>query len=134
MKPAPSALALAAAGLLGVAPVAHANDGQSAEAESELAARSLAQGNEGAAIIVLEEKREAAPHDPALLINLGIAYAHRGDDAKARALFEAALVSPKQLDLETADGNLTDSRRLARKALAMLERGEFSKSSQFSRR
>ena len=59
------------------------------------------------------------------LINLGIAYAQRGDDAKARAAFEAALTCHEVVDLDTADGSTTDSRRLARRAIRMLERGEF---------
>ena len=77
------------------------------------------------AIIALEAERKSAPHDPGVLINLGIAYAHQGDDAKALDLFKAAMTSPDPIELETADGNLTDSRRLARKAMRMLERGEF---------
>lgn len=134
MRPAPIAFALAAAGLMGVAPVAHANDGQDAAAETELAARSLVEGKAAAAIVMLEKKLEEAPHDPALHINLGIAYAHRGNDAQARAHFEAALTSPDLVDLDTADGNTTDSRRLARKALKMLDRGEFSTTRQLTRR
>lgn len=92
--------------------------------EPELAAASLSQGKNGEAIRVLEAELSASPDDPALLINLGIAHAHRGNDAKARALFKAAMTSEQAIDLETADGTMTDSRRLARKALAMLERGE----------
>lgn len=91
----------------------------------ELAAQTLAAGREEEALAVLQRASAANPHDPAVLINLGIAYAHKGDDAKARVAFEAALASREVVDLETADGSATDSRRLARKALRMLERGEF---------
>jgi hypothetical protein len=39
------------------------------------------------------------------------------------------------VELDTADGSATDSRRLARKALKMLERGEFrSRSEQLTYR
>ena len=94
-------------------------------ADSELAASHIARGETTSAIAALEIEREAAPDDPALLINLGIAYAHIGKDDKARTMFDAALKSEKPVELETADGKATDSRRLARKAIAMLERGEF---------
>ncbi|MBU7581109.1 MAG: tetratricopeptide repeat protein, partial [Porphyrobacter sp.] len=67
----------------------------------------------------------ANPHDAAVLINLGIAYAQAGHDAKARAAFEQALACHEVIELDTADGSATDSRRLARKAIKMLERGEF---------
>ena len=91
----------------------------------ELAAQTLAAGREEEALAVLQRASAADPHDPAVLINLGIAYAHKGDDAKARAAFEAALTCHEVVELDTADGSATDSRRLARKALRMLDRGEF---------
>lgn len=95
------------------------------EQGGDLAAQTLAAGREDEALAVLQRAAAADPHDPAVLINLGIAYAHKGDDAKARAAFEAALTCHEVIELDTADGSATDSRRLARKALKMLERGEF---------
>lgn len=91
----------------------------------DLAAQTLAAGNQDEALATLIRATAANPHDPAVLINLGIAYAHKGDEAKARAAFEAALACHEVVELDTADGSETDSRRLARKALKMLERGEF---------
>jgi tetratricopeptide (TPR) repeat protein len=91
----------------------------------DLAAQTLAAGREDEALAVLQRAAAANPHDPAVLINLGIAHAHKGDEAKARAAFEAALTCHEVVELDTADGTATDSRRLARKALRMLERGEF---------
>lgn len=91
----------------------------------ELAAQTLAAGHRDEALAVLQRAAATDPHDPAVLINLGIAYAHKGNDAKARAAFEAALACHEVVELDTADGSATDSRRLARKALRMLERGEF---------
>ena len=91
----------------------------------ELAAQTLAAGREDEALAVLQRASAADPHDAAVLINLGIAYAHKGEDAKARAAFEAALTCHEVVELDTADGTATDSRRLARKALRMLDRGEF---------
>lgn len=97
----------------------------SAGETGELAAQTLAAGREDEALAVLQRASAADPHDAAVLINLGIAYAHKGDDAKARAAFEAALACHEVVELDTAAGSATDSRRLARKALKMLERGEF---------
>lgn len=93
--------------------------------DNELAAQTLAAGQEDEALATLIRATAANPHDPAVLINLGIAYAHKGDEAKARTAFEAALACHEVVELDTADGTATDSRRLARKALKMLERGEF---------
>lgn len=115
------ATALIAATPLPAAPAA----GLGAAADSDLAAQALATGRGGEALATLQRASAAAPHDPALMINLGIAYAQRGDDAKARAAFEAALTCHEVVDLDTADGSTTDSRRLARRAIRMLERGEF---------
>jgi tetratricopeptide (TPR) repeat protein len=91
----------------------------------ELAVQPLVAGRARQALATLEKASAANPHDAAVLINLGIAYAHAGDDAKARAAFERALACHEVVELDTADGTATDSRRLARKAIKMLERGEF---------
>ncbi|MEE4316960.1 tetratricopeptide repeat protein [Erythrobacter dokdonensis] len=115
------AIALVAATPLADAPVAQLQ----AAPEGDLAAQTLAAGREDEALAVLQRAVAANPHDPAVLINLGIAYAHKGEDAKARTAFEAALTCHEVVELDTADGTATDSRRLARKAIRMLERGEF---------
>lgn len=86
----------------------------------------MAAGRMDEGLAKLEKASAANPHDAALLINLGIAYAQRGDEAKARATFEQAAACPEVIELTTADGSVTDSRRLARKALKMLARGEFA--------
>jgi Tfp pilus assembly protein PilF len=96
---------------------------QNAE-QGDLAAQNLIAGREEAALATLERAVAADPSDPAVQINLGIAYARLGKDAEARAAFEAALASDEVVELDTADGTATDSRRLARKAIRMLERGE----------
>lgn len=108
------ALALAAAPPLADTPVA-----------PELAARTIAAGRAEQAIASLEKASAADPQDAAVLINLGIAYAQTGDEVRARDAFRQALACNEVIELETADGTATDSRRLARKALRMLERGEF---------
>lgn len=91
----------------------------------ELAAQTLAAGRSSEALATLENAVATDPHDPAVLINLGIAYAQAGDEAKARAAFQQALTCEEAIELDTADGSTTDSRKLARKAIRMLERGEF---------
>lgn len=91
----------------------------------ELAARTLSAGRSDEALATLEKASIAAPHDAAVLINLGIAYAHAGQEAKARAAFEQAIACHEVIELDTADGTATDSRRLARKAIRMLDRGQF---------
>jgi tetratricopeptide (TPR) repeat protein len=93
---------------------------------SELAAAPLAAGRGDEAIAMLERSSAANPHDAAVLINLGIAYAQAGEDGKARAAFEQAAACHEVIELQTADGSATDSLRLARKALKMLARGEFA--------
>lgn len=98
---------------------------QSSGAAGDLAAQPLAAGRAEEALVALQRASTANPDDAALLINLGIAYAHQGDDAQARSAFKAALACDDVVELSTADGTATDSRRLARKALRMLERGEF---------
>ncbi len=94
-------------------------------AAPELAAETLAAGRGEEALVTLQKASAADPHDPAVLINLGIAYAHAGDEVKARAAFQQALTCQEVIELDTADGTTTDSRKLARKAIRMLERGEF---------
>ena len=75
----------------------------------------------------IENCDELAANDPARLINHGIALARTGNYDAARAEFEAAAGARNSIELETADGEWVDSRRLARKALAMLDKGEFAR-------
>lgn len=93
--------------------------------DAGLAADTLTDGRTSQAIVQLKAELELHPGDPAILINLGIAQAQSGLDRDARASFEAAMRSRDVIELETASGSTTDSRRLARQALAMLDRGEF---------
>ena len=92
---------------------------------AELSAIALIEGRNADAIAELEANGAQTTDDPGQLINLGIAYARDGRHNDAEALFVAALLSPEQIELETADGMVTDSRRIARKALRMLDAGAF---------
>lgn len=116
---------VASAFALAFAMPAQAQDARNGASSDALAAEALAEGRQNDAIRALERELAASPDDAALLINLGIAYAHAGDEERARDLFEAALVSDDVVLLRTAGGDETDSRRLARKALQMLRAGEF---------
>lgn len=98
----------------------------------EVGFKQLAAGHDAAAVTQLEgESAEAG--DPARLINLGIAYARLGEEARARTLFEAAQALRDRVELETATGTWVDSRVLARQALAMLDSGQFSRASHIAR-
>ena len=119
------ALALAASPLAGAPGVTPEAARAAPEAAPELAARSLVAGRADQAIATLEQASATDPRDAAVLINLGIAYAQTGDEARARDAFRQALACEDVVELTTAEGDATDSRRLARKALKMLERGEF---------
>ncbi len=121
-----TAAALAVAGSMGAAPT----DSTIAFQDRDLSASALAAGRDAEAIAELEAHTSK---DPGQLINLGIAYARKGDEDAARSLFQAALTSPEPIELETADGSSTNSVRLARKALRMLDNGEFTPASTTSR-
>ena len=82
----------------------------------------LAQGEAQAAIDSLEEARARTPDDPALLINLGSAYAAMGDYDRAAFFYEAAKTSQDRYQLELADGRWIDSRKAASLALETLDR------------
>lgn len=126
MSLAALALALAAANPLAAAPAAFVDTARAApETAPELAAGTLAAGRADQAIVTLRKASDADPQDAAVLINLGIAYAQTGDEVRAREAFQQALACEEVIELDTADGTATDSRRLARKALKMLDRGEF---------
>lgn len=96
--------------------------------------QALVEGRDTAAIAEIMDNDRIESDDPARLINLGIAYARQGDVALARQLFEAARNNRNRVNLETVEGEWIDSRRLARQALAMLERGEFASGSRIAAR
>jgi Tfp pilus assembly protein PilF len=96
------------------------------EAAVEVAYPEMRAGRSAAAINKIEHADARDANHPARLINLGIAYARVGQTDKAREAFEQAATSEDRYRLETASGEWLDSRDLAREALAMLERGDFS--------
>ena len=92
--------------------------------ESRVGYEALMAGDNLRAIAEIEANRSLAANDPVRLINLGIAYARQGDEARARSLFEGAVASSDQMELETATGDWVYSRALARQALRMLDGGD----------
>ena len=90
--------------------------------QREVAYEAIAAGRADEAIRAIEARLATDPDDPALLINLGAAYARRGDAARAAIAFQAAIDSDTRYELELADGSWTDSRQAARRALDTLQR------------
>ena len=82
----------------------------------------LAAGQTENAITSLEASLRETPGDPALLINLGTAYARAGRMNEARTAFREAIASEDRYRVELADGSWEDSRRVARLALESLDR------------
>ena len=82
----------------------------------------------GAAIERIEGALEEKEAHPAQLINLGVAYARAGDTARAREMFRRAARHDTGYSLETAGGAWVDSRALALRGLAALDRGSLGAS------
>jgi tetratricopeptide (TPR) repeat protein len=99
----------------------------------EVAYDEMASGDTAAAIEKIEKDAALEREHPARLINLGIAYARAGRTDDAKAAFEAVAESDTRYRLETASGEWMDSRDLARRALAMLDKGEFASAQLASR-
>ena len=94
--------------------------------ENDVAYAELTAGMNELAIDRIEANDALDASDPARLINLGIAHAREGEDEQAREYFDAAMRSDARLQLETATGEWTDSRVLAKTALRKLNRGDFA--------
>lgn len=94
--------------------------------QRDVAYEALSAGEAGSAIEALEGLRAENPGDPALLINLGSAYAAIGDVARAEAAYREAEGSEIRYQLELADGTWIDSRRAARTALRALEQARLA--------
>lgn len=90
----------------------------------DVAADEMAAAQNAAAIEHLENSADLDADDPARLMNLGVAYARAGRLDEARAMFEAVIASDTRVRLETVEGEWVDSRRLAYRALAMLDNGQ----------
>ncbi|MBX7500503.1 hypothetical protein K3181_03460 [Qipengyuania sp. YG27] len=97
------------------------------QAEYDVGYEELVAHRDAEARKAIEACDELAQDDPARLINHAIALARTGEYDAARAAFTTVAEARTSVELETATGAWVDSRRLARKGLAMLDRGEFSR-------
>lgn len=93
----------------------------------------VAQRND-AAIERIEANERLDRDDPARLINLGIAHAREGREDEARRMFQAVARNDTAVRLELAGGGWIDSRDLARRAIRLLDRGEFAPASRVTMR
>lgn len=94
--------------------------------QREVAYETLVAGEARDAVTALEALRAENPGDPALLINLGSAYAELGELDRAEACYREAADSDIRYQLELADGSWVDSRRAARTALLNLEQARLA--------
>lgn len=81
----------------------------------------LVRGDMSEAIATLEAARRAEGNDPAILINLGQAYARSGDRDMARSLFIRARDSRRDYDMMLSSGQVVSSRDAAVAALNWLD-------------
>jgi uncharacterized protein HemY len=81
----------------------------------------LAAGRTAEAITLIEEARAKDSANPALLINLGTAYAQQGRFDEARLAYRAAIAANDSVFLETSSGKWVEARTLARIALNRLD-------------
>jgi cytochrome c-type biogenesis protein CcmH/NrfG len=88
--------------------------------QKQVAYEALVDGNAERALADLEPRLVQEPEDPALLINLGAAYARLGRSEMAAAAYQAAFDSRTRYHMELADGRWLDSRRVAQMALNSL--------------
>lgn len=95
---------------------------------AEGAAGNSASAQDVAASDQIEVAAVLSSGDPVQLINRGISYARQGDTDMARAMFTRVADNRMRYQMETADGRWMDSRNIARKAIGMLDRGEFTPS------
>lgn len=100
---------------------------QAVPAAIDVAHEDLVAGRDAAAIEEIMNNEALDAGDPARAINLGIAHARRGEVEQARRLFDAVLEADEALYLETAQGDWIEARKLAARALTMLERGDFAR-------
>lgn len=94
--------------------------------DGDVAYDALSDGRASEAIARIEALLAQQPEDPALLINLAAAHLQQGDDEMAAEAYRRAADSSARYELELADGSWADSRKLARRALALLERNQLA--------
>jgi Flp pilus assembly protein TadD len=116
------ALGLVVSALLLVQAAPAAANQDASQEGSEAAYEQLAAGENQGAIARIEAALEQTPGDPALLINLGTAYAREGRMNEARDAFRNAIAAEDRYRVQLPDGSWEDSRKVARLALDSLDR------------
>ena len=106
----------------------------SADQPVDVAFDELSAAQNSEAIVRIENNAALDHDDPARLINLAVAYAREGRIDEARDLLDLAAHSDARYQLETASGDWVDSRRLALKAIAMLDNGQLGSPSRVASR
>ncbi len=97
--------------------MAQGPDSEIGYAKGALAYEALISGDNQAAVQKLENSQL---NDPAVMINLGQAYARTGRSADAAKMFAAAMNSNRSFDLVLSDGQIINSRKAAKIALKNL--------------
>ena len=128
MRYLPMLVAAVAVTFVPAAAMAQTNDGTSGAgtageigyAQGALGYDAMVGGDYQAAIAQIESNDTTPSTDPARLINLGQAYAKTGQTAKARTLLLAAVNAPESFDLVLANGQVANSRQVAKIALSRL--------------
>ena len=110
-----SATALIAATLLGQSAFSLAIESQE-NLPQDVAYQELSQGDPADAVAKLENALRLDRDDPAMLINLGTAYARLGMSDKALRAYNAAISSDERYQLELGNGRWMDSRAVALRA------------------
>ncbi len=103
--------------VFGMPVLAQAQEGEIGYAKGALAYDALMAGDNQAAVEKLESGHLK---DPAVMINLGQAYARTGRTGDAAKMFTAAMNSNRNFDLVLADGQVINSRKAAEIALNTL--------------
>ncbi len=97
--------------------MAQGPDSEIGYAKGALAYEALISGDNQVAVQTLENSRL---NDPAVMINLGQAYARTGRSGDAAKMFVAAMNSNRSFDLILSDGQIINSRNAAKIALKNL--------------
>ena len=113
--------ALLTASLSGVAYAQPGSSGEIGYPKGSIGYDALVAGDNQRAISQILSGETVSRRDPALLINLGQAYARTGRTAEAAELFTRAIESRESVELILADGRIMDSKEAARQAFSKLK-------------
>jgi Flp pilus assembly protein TadD len=113
--------ALLAASLSGVAHAQPGSGGEIGYPRGSIGYDALVAGDNQRAVSQILNGDRVSRRDPALLINLGQAYARMGRTAEAAELFTQAMQSRESVELVLADGRIMNSKEAARQAFSGLK-------------